>query len=87
MIKNPTDKTASEKFVYGVVGRSENRIEERIEKLEKKMENRFDKAMTHLVKIAGQFEKFDQERTVLAGRQKEHSDKLEKIEAALFKSS
>lgn len=82
-----SDKVSSEKFVYGVVTRSENRLEERIEKMEGKMEKRFDKAMTHLVKIAGQFKKFDEERVVLAERQKEHTDKIEKLERTVFKTS
>ena len=62
-------------------------MKKRLDSLEDKMGKRFDKAMTHLVKIVGQFKKFDEERVILAGRQSEHSDKIEELKRAVFKSS
>jgi hypothetical protein len=84
MIKPSKNKVASESFVYGVVGRSEDRLEGRIGNMEDKMESRFNKVMTALVNIAGQFKKFDEERTLLSARSKNHSDRIEKLESTVF---
>lgn len=87
MVKPSKSKYATESFVYGVVNRSEDRLEKRIDKLEIKMENRFDKVMTSLVDIAGEFKKFDEEQVILAGRQRNHEDKIEKLEKEVFRTS
>lgn len=81
------DKTASEKFVYDVVFRSEDRLEKRIDEFEAIMRKRFDKVMATLIDIAGQFKKFDEERVILAAHSKDHTDRVEKLEDAVFRPS
>ncbi len=49
-----------------------------------KTETRFDKLYELVDGLAGDFRKFDEEQTVLAGRQGDHSDRLEKLEEKVF---
>jgi chromosome segregation ATPase len=65
----------------------EIQTEDKFDEAEKKAEQRYNKVMDQLVDIAGQFQKFDEERTVLAYRQRNHSDRIEKLEKTVFKSS
>ena len=51
------------------------------------MDKKLDKMMEHVVDIAGQFKKFDEERAVIAHRQSDHSDRIEKLEATVYKTS
>lgn len=62
-------------------------IDKRFEETEIKAEERHNKVMEQLVDIAGQFQKFDEERFVLAHRQSDHSDRIERLEKAVFKTS
>ena len=58
-----------------------------IKEYDKKNEKRFDKAMTHLVDIAGKFEKFDQEHTLLTRSVSNHEDRIDKLEETVLKTS
>ena len=49
-----------------------------------KTEIRFNKLYELVDGLAGDFRKFDEEQTVLSGRQSEHSDRLEKLEEKAF---
>lgn len=58
-----------------------------LEDYDQKSEKRYDKAITHLVDIAGKFKKFDEEQTILSDKVSDHSDRIEKLEGSVFKSS
>ena len=62
-------------------------IDNKFEEMETIAEKRYNKVMEQLVDIAGQFQKFDEERLVLAHRQSDHSDRIERLEKAVFKTS
>jgi hypothetical protein len=49
-----------------------------------KTDGRFDKLYELVDGLAGDFRKFDEEQTVLSGRQSNHSDRLEKLEKKVF---
>ncbi|KKQ93424.1 MAG: hypothetical protein UT19_C0012G0013 [Candidatus Woesebacteria bacterium GW2011_GWB1_39_10b] len=71
MVKQWKDKVATETFVYRLL----------------KLDEKFNKVMEHLVDIAGQFKKFDEERIVMSGILSEHIDRIEKLEQEVFKTS
>lgn len=87
MKKSSLNNPASEKFVFAVVSQAEDRLEDKLEELDKKNEKRFNKTIHHLVKIAGQFQKFGEEQTVLSAHSKRHEDRLEKLESVVFTTS
>lgn len=87
MVKPKKDKVATEAFVWRVFNNLEERIDKRFEQKEKKDEKRFNKLMEHLVDIAGKFKKFDEEQTVLSSRSKDHEDRIEDLEQAVYKTS
>lgn len=70
------------KFQFVKAGIS--RLEDQIEEVDKKAEKRYSKAMDQVAGIAGQFKKFDEERIVLSEHSKRHTDKIEKLEKAVF---
>lgn len=49
-----------------------------------KSEGRFNKLYELVDGLAGDFKKFDDEQTVLSGRQSNHSDRIEKLETKVF---
>ncbi|MFH1863565.1 MAG: hypothetical protein ABIJ85_01450 [bacterium] len=87
MKKSSLNNPASEKFVFAVVSQAEDRLEDKLEELDKKNEKGFNKTIHHLVKIAGQFQKFGEEQTVLSAHSKRHEDRLEKLESVVFTTS
>lgn len=86
MSKSSKDNFATERYVYAVVNDLENSIENRMNSLEVKMEDRFDRVMTALVDIAGQFRKFGEEQAVLSSHSKKHTDRIENLEKKVFGS-
>lgn len=77
-------KVATEDFVYRVVANTEKRLEKRFDTAEELAEKRFNKMMTQLDSLAGQFKKFDEEQTMQSGRIKIHSDQIEELQNAVF---
>ena len=61
-----------------------SQIEQVEEGLGKKMKNYHNEVMTELDSIAGAIKKFDEEHTVLAYRQVNHTDRIEKLETTVF---
>ena len=61
MISNPKSIVLTEDLVYRVVGDSEKRIEGRLDDIDQKLDSKFDRVMTQLDSIAGQFRRFDDE--------------------------
>lgn len=49
-----------------------------------KSEGRFNKLYELVDGLAGDFKKFDEEQTVISGRQSIHSDKIERLEEKVF---
>ncbi len=87
MAKSVKDTLATQEFVYGVVSRTETRLEEKIDKLEEKMDTRFDRVMNTLDKVISYFKKFDEEHTVLAEASSRNTRRIEKLENTVFKTS
>ena len=50
-----------------------------------KIEKRFDKLYELIDGLAFDFKKFDEEQTVISGRQSDHSDRIDKLEAVVFR--
>ena len=80
MVKAKKNRVATESYVWRIFSLFGNRLEKKIDKLDKKQEKRFDKAIEHLVDIAGKFKKFDEERIVMSGKIISHEDRIEKLE-------
>ena len=53
----------------------------------KSLEQKVDTVITQLTDIAGQFKKFDEEQTVLSGQMSDRTDRIEKLETAVFGSA
>jgi hypothetical protein len=87
MIKPSKTKYATENFVWGVVNNLEEKVEKGFDKVDKKAEKRYNKMMTQLVDIAGQFKKFGEEQTILSVHSRNHTDRIEKLENAAFAAS
>ena len=49
-----------------------------------KTEAKYNKLYELVDGLAGDFKKFDEEQTVLSGRQSKHSDRIEKLEKKVF---
>lgn len=86
MVKAQKDEVATESFVYGVVSRAENRLENAIDQLREEINQKFNKVMEALADLSGQFRKFDEEQTILSHRVSKHNDRIEKLEKVVFKS-
>ncbi|OGM76588.1 hypothetical protein A2210_01800 [Candidatus Woesebacteria bacterium RIFOXYA1_FULL_40_18] len=82
-MKTSKIRHATENFVWRVF----DELEKKIDKLDQKLDSKFDKVMEQLVDIAGQFKKFDEERVIMADRQRNHEDRIEKLEHTVFKTS
>jgi len=87
MVKQWKDKVATETFVYRLFNQIDEKIENFKDELNLKLDEKFNKVMEHLVDIAGQFKKFDEERIVMSGKLSEHIDRIEKLEQEVFKTS
>lgn len=87
MIKPKKGIGATEAFVWRVFNYLDKKFEKRIDALDKKQEKRFDKVMVHLVDIAGKFQKFDEEKTIISHRVSIHEDRIEKLEETVLKTS
>ncbi|KKQ51685.1 hypothetical protein A2865_00640 [Candidatus Woesebacteria bacterium RIFCSPHIGHO2_01_FULL_39_17] len=87
MVKQWKDKVATETFVYRLFNQIDEKIENFKDELNLKLDEKFNKVMEHLVDIAGQFKKFDEERIVMSGILSEHIDRIEKLEQEVFKTS
>ena len=83
MVKQWKDKVATETFVYRLFNQIDEKIENFKDELNLKLDEKFNKVMEHLVDIAGQFKKFDEERIVMSGKLSEHSDRIEKLDQEL----
>jgi hypothetical protein len=89
-MKNSQQKPASEAFVQRISDNLDERmsqIENRFDDHERNESQRHNKIMEVLDFIAGKLKKFDEEHTLLSHRQSIHSDKIEKLEEAVFKAS
>lgn len=64
------DDVATKLFVQSAIDRLRDELIEQIKQSK-------DETLTHLDKILGLFQKSDDERTVMAYRQREHTDQLE----------
>ncbi len=84
MIKSLKNTPASEAFVYREISDSEKKLEGKIDEIDRKAEKRYNKMMTQLVDIAGQFKKFGEEQVVLAAHSKDHTDRIEKLEGVVY---
>lgn len=86
MSKSASNTPATEAFVWRVTNDLRNELNDNFEKLEKKMDKRFSTVIEHLTDIASKFQKFDEEHTILSHRASENSDRIKKLEEAVFKS-
>jgi hypothetical protein len=86
MTKSSRDIFATEKFIFSVVNNLERIVDKRFTEAEEKAEDRFDKMMTQLVDIAGQFKKFGEEQTILSAHSSSHTDRIESLEKKVFSS-
>lgn len=82
--KRQSNAPATKKDIIEVRVGLEGRMENLEERLEKKMKDYHNEVMTELDSIAGAIKKFDEEQTVLAYRQANHSDRMEKLETSVF---
>ncbi len=83
------NKVVTEKFVLEVVGDLRDAVGVQFDEVNgklNKMDEKIDRMMEQVVDIAGQFKKFDEERLVLAHRQRNHEDRIEKLEKVVFAS-
>lgn len=64
------DGVATKLFVQSAIDRLRDELTEQIKQSK-------DETLTHLDKILGLFQKFDEERSMMAYRQREHTDQLE----------
>ena len=87
MAKARNEKLASEAYVWSVVNRAEENLENKSDKFEAKMDKRFDKVMTALDWLIGRFKKFDEEQTILSERVGDHGDRIEKLEESKYITS
>lgn len=78
-----TSKIVTEEFVIKTMDNLRDEINERFESVDKKL-SKLDIILEQLDSIAGDFKKFDEEQTTLSYRQSIHSDKIEKLEVAVF---
>lgn|SRR3989338_9523458 len=62
-------------------------IESHQKEFEQKAEDRYGQTITHIDGFAKVFNKADQEQTIISHKQSEHSDRIEKLEEAVFASS
>jgi len=87
MPKPKKDQVATEKFVWRLFSELDQKIDGATDSLKADMNKKFDLIMEQLTDIAGQFQKFDQEREIIVHRQSDHSDRIEKLEQEVFKTS
>lgn len=59
-------------------------VRNEIKTLEKKFDKKFDTVIEQLTDIAGKFNKFDEEQTILSGQMSNCTDRIEKLEVATF---
>ena len=62
-------------------------IESHQKEFEQKAEDRYGQTITQIDGFAKVFNKADQEQTIISHKQSEHSDRIEKLEEAVFASS
>lgn len=62
-------------------------VKEEIGSALKPLEQKVDTVINQLTDIAGQFKKFDEEQTVLSGQMSDRTDRIEKLETAVFGSA
>jgi len=65
------------------IGSALKPLEQKFDNLEQKI----DTVITQITDIAGQFKKFDEEQTVLSGQMSDRTDRIEKLETAVFGSA
>jgi hypothetical protein len=58
---------------------------EKIDAMDKKLDEKFRKVLELLDRSAGDYQKFDEEKTILSGRQSEHSDEIEELRNRILK--
>lgn len=59
-------------------------LKSEIKNLEKKFDQKFDTVIEQLTDIAGKFNKFDEEQTILSGQMSNRTDRIEKLEVSVF---
>jgi archaellum component FlaC len=90
MSKPQKNKVASEEFVWKIYDDINNKVDELRVDMDGKFEimnSKFDKMMEHIVDIAGKFNKFDESQEIISHRTHENTDRIKKLEKAVFKSS
>lgn len=89
MVKMKTIKTkyATEGFVWELVNKLEENIDNKFDRADAKAEKRHSEVMGHLDGLAKGFKKFDEEQVVLSAHSKDHTDRIEKLENAVYLAS
>ncbi|PIP57367.1 hypothetical protein COX03_03470 [Candidatus Woesebacteria bacterium CG22_combo_CG10-13_8_21_14_all_39_10] len=89
MVKMKTIKTkyATESFVWGLINKLEENIDNKFDKADAKAEKRHSEVMNHLDGLAKGFKKFDEEQVILSAHSKDHTDRIEKLENTVYATS
>ncbi|KKS32554.1 MAG: hypothetical protein UU93_C0006G0033 [Candidatus Amesbacteria bacterium GW2011_GWA2_42_12] len=72
------------KYSTSVLQSEMSEVRKEIKTLEKKFDLKFDTVIEQLTDLAGKFNKFDEEQTVLSGQMSDRTDRIEKLEVATF---
>ncbi|MEK7061039.1 MAG: hypothetical protein AAB954_00055 [Patescibacteria group bacterium] len=80
-------KYSSESFVWKLVNKLEENINNRFDDVDVKAEKRHSEVMNHLDGFAKGFKKFDEEQVTLSAHSKDHTDRIEKLENAVYLTS
>ena len=84
MIKPKRGKVATEEFVWELHNELYDQTESRFVEKDQKDEERYHKIMNVLSDLISKYKKFEEEHAVLADRQANHSDRIEKLEKKVF---
>ena len=84
MNKPKKGKVATEGFVWELHNELYDQMEIKFTEKEQKDEERYHKIMNILTDLLSKYKKFEEEHAVLADRQANHSDRIEKLEKKVF---
>lgn len=80
----PLTSQIIKKIVQDEISSAVFTLEHRLTALETKFDLRFDQVIEQLADIAGKFRKFDEEQTILSAQMSDRTDRIEKLELAVF---
>lgn len=90
MPKPSKNKIATEEFVWKTFDTLRGEMDEKFNELESRfqeMSGKLDKMLEHIVDLSGKFKKFDDAQEIFSHRTYENTNRIEKLEKAVFKTS